>query len=230
MDPNSIQVILAPAGSSNVETICSIIQAVSVVFAAVVAIRGINAWKEEFRGKRRIELAENALELCYRVQAAITAIRCLGGVIASESIAAEAEKTEPAPERKPSEELTETHRRIEERQEVIEKLYAMRYRVKVGLGRKAAGVIEELRNVVIEIRSAANGIMRIGPVACTKKRSAATEEGLRKHEEVIWESPPGDAVAKRVDTAVKSMEDICRPLIEGRHRRRWWGGKHTYSS
>jgi hypothetical protein len=52
-----------------------IIQSAAVTIASVVAIYGISAWKVEFLGKRRIELAEEVLALFYQVRDAIESIR-----------------------------------------------------------------------------------------------------------------------------------------------------------
>jgi hypothetical protein len=52
-----------------------IAQIVSVLVASLVAIRGIQAWRREFVGKRRIELAEEVLALFYQAKDAIGWIR-----------------------------------------------------------------------------------------------------------------------------------------------------------
>ena len=45
--------------------IADVITAVSVAIAALAFVVGVNAWRREFVGKRRIELAENVLALFY---------------------------------------------------------------------------------------------------------------------------------------------------------------------
>ena len=56
-------------------TIADVITAVSVAIAAIAFVAGISAWKREFIGKRRIELAEDVLALFYETQDAIREIR-----------------------------------------------------------------------------------------------------------------------------------------------------------
>ncbi len=51
--------------------IADVITAVSVAIAALAFVVGVNAWRREFVGKRRIELAENVLALFYEAQDAI---------------------------------------------------------------------------------------------------------------------------------------------------------------
>ena len=59
--------------------IADITQSVSVIFASLFAIYGINAWRREFVGKRRIELAKEALDLFHQARDAIGYIRNVRG-------------------------------------------------------------------------------------------------------------------------------------------------------
>lgn len=53
----------------------NVVQAGSVVVAAVVAARGINTWQREYIGKRRMELAEEVLAMFYEARDAIRDVR-----------------------------------------------------------------------------------------------------------------------------------------------------------
>jgi hypothetical protein len=57
------------------ESVLQVIQAVSLIVAALTAIYGINAWRSEFVGKKRIDLAEEVLVRFYEARDAIGAIR-----------------------------------------------------------------------------------------------------------------------------------------------------------
>jgi hypothetical protein len=52
-----------------------IAQSLSVIVASAVAIYGIDAWRRQFVGRRRIELAEETLALFYQARDIIRAIR-----------------------------------------------------------------------------------------------------------------------------------------------------------
>ena len=56
-------------------SITDLLTAISVAIAAIAFVLGINAWKREFVGKRRIELAENVLALFYEAQDIIRGMR-----------------------------------------------------------------------------------------------------------------------------------------------------------
>ncbi|TDI82488.1 MAG: hypothetical protein E2O80_02055, partial [Betaproteobacteria bacterium] len=51
------------------------VSSISVLIAALTFIAGVSAWKREFVGKRRIELAETVLALFYEAEDAIKQIR-----------------------------------------------------------------------------------------------------------------------------------------------------------
>ena len=59
----------------NTTDLATITQAVSVLAACWAIISGIGAWKREFIGKRRIELAEQTLAKFYEIRDAISFIR-----------------------------------------------------------------------------------------------------------------------------------------------------------
>lgn len=56
-----------------------LIRNVLVIIASIVAIYGIRAWRREFIGKRKIELAEEVLALFYETRDIIRYIRDPGG-------------------------------------------------------------------------------------------------------------------------------------------------------
>src|SRR5271169_357821 len=55
--------------------IVQILQSVSVIFACLSIILGVDAWRREYIGKRKIELAEDVLTLFYQARDAIRRIR-----------------------------------------------------------------------------------------------------------------------------------------------------------
>jgi hypothetical protein len=60
--------------SKIMETYLQILQSISIIIASGVAIYGINTWRREFIGKRRIELAEEVLEAFFKIKEAIQKI------------------------------------------------------------------------------------------------------------------------------------------------------------
>ena len=57
------------------ELLTAIVQAVGVIFACWAIVSGVDAWKREFVGKRKIELAEAVLSKFFEVKDAVAFIR-----------------------------------------------------------------------------------------------------------------------------------------------------------
>ena len=53
------------------ELLTAIVQAVGVIFACWAIVSGVDAWKREFVGKRKIELAEAVLSKFFEVKDAV---------------------------------------------------------------------------------------------------------------------------------------------------------------
>ncbi|SRR5882724_263181 len=72
-----------------------IAQSISITLAGLFAIYGFDAWRREFVGKRRMELAEEVLALFYQARDVIGEIRNPGG------FASEGTTRNPSPGEKP---------------------------------------------------------------------------------------------------------------------------------
>ena len=72
-----------------------IAQSASVILACLFAIYGIDAWRREFVGKRRMELAEEVLALFYQARDIIQSIRSPGGYVG------EGQSRKQAPDERP---------------------------------------------------------------------------------------------------------------------------------
>ena len=110
-----------------VSDICNAVSAIASITTAIIAIMALYAWKREFIGKKKIELAAEIMEAVYEIQDAFIYARC--PAIARPEIdealrwiKAEKEKhpenTDVYPER-----ITYLipHRRLEEKQDIINK-------------------------------------------------------------------------------------------------------------
>jgi hypothetical protein len=55
--------------------IFDILESVSIIIAAIVAIKGIDSWRRELRGSKEVELSEQVLALFYECRDNIRFIR-----------------------------------------------------------------------------------------------------------------------------------------------------------
>ena len=123
---------------------------ISLILASWTAIYGIDSWRREYRGKRKMELAEEALCLFYEARDSIRSIRSpLGYGGEGESRKVSGQET---PEQKRARDnafvVFERYRR---RQELFNKLYAMRYRFMTNFGKHAADPFDIVNKVINDI-------------------------------------------------------------------------------
>jgi len=115
--------------------IAQILQSVSVIFACLSIVLGVDAWRREYVGKRKIDLAEDVLTLFYQARDAVGRIRTPW------------HQNEEGKTRKPGEYETPEQKelldrayvifeRYEKEQEIFNKLVVIRYRFMARFGKK----------------------------------------------------------------------------------------------
>ena len=110
---------------------------ISLIIASGAVIYGVNAWRREFIGRRRIELAEEALVLFYEAKDALRWIRSPGGFVG------EGQTRKPRENETPEEKEIFDHayiviERYNKQQELFNKIHAMRYRYMAKFGTQEA--------------------------------------------------------------------------------------------
>jgi len=163
MDSNSISTVIGTDTTVTIEIIKAlptVLASIAAFVASIVAIYGINTWRREFLGKRRIELAEDVLALFYEVKDAIAGIRN------PFSFEGEGSTREPikgeAPEQKKARDRAHiVFERYKKREEVFSKLYSMRYRFMAQIGKDKAQPFEEIHKIIVEIFTAARRLNHV---------------------------------------------------------------------
>lgn len=207
---------------SATEQFAALLNPIATFVAILTAIYGINAWRREHMGKRRIELAEDALAAFYEASDAVSAIRHPMS-FSSETDALERHHSE-------SEELFEARKRASvafvrynERSELFGRLHAMRYRFMAQIGKSEAEPFLEIRQVVNEVMVSARLLSRLWAREHfrTVEQQTAHFAMVEKHEAVIWAGlAEDDQIERRVNDIVERFEVICRRTIEGTAARR----------
>ena len=195
-------------------TIADVITAISVAIAALAFVAGINAWKLEFVGKRRIELAENVLALFYEAQDAIREIRnpfSFGG----EGTTRKRSEHEREEESQLLDQAYVVFERYQKREKLFAELRSMKYRVKATFGSKAGEPFDELNMVLNEIFSSARILgtyywKRQGRVRMSENEFQKHLEQMNKHEAIFWfMGEEKDEITPRVQRAVEKIESIA---------------------
>ncbi len=196
-----------------------IAQSISLILASLFAVYGIDAWRREFVGKRRMELAEEVLALFYQARDIIESIRSSFG------LGQEGATRKPGSNEKPEhkEALDQAYVLIERYNRHIEtfaRIHALRYRFMAQFGANAARPFDDLNRVISELMVSAHRKARLATVPDWSLR---TDAAIDKHakdsvdvDRIYYSGGKDDPIAPRVTTIVATIERTCRDIIESR--------------
>lgn len=181
----------------------TLITGLAALIAGWAALRGLGTWRAELVVRRKTELAEEVLAQFYRARDVLTWARTPA---LREAPARGQDGFDAGAHRA----LSAPIARITEESELFSELHANRYRFIAYFGDKAASAFEEIRAIHAEVVRAAGELVRddAGPAAAAGPRNE-TWEGA-----VGWGPREDDRIPRRVDDAVRQIEQICLPLIQ----------------
>jgi len=181
-----------------------VVNTLAIVIASVVAIYGIKAWRKEFQGKRKIELAEEVLALFYEAKDAIRAIRNFLSY-PSEGAAITPQQCRDS---------AIVYERYEKRQGIFNKLGSKRYQFKARFGVENDKPFEDLKNIIIDIQVAADGLSMILRTSHNTENTE-TQKKIEEYQSKIQSHHTNDPIKPRIEKVISDIEAICRPIIMG---------------
>ncbi|MGE8367002.1 hypothetical protein [Cupriavidus sp.] len=193
---------------------------IATLSAAGLAVWGINAWRRDFTGKRRIELAEETLVLFYRSADAVRAMRSPGSyeVEFEHIVQKEGESPHSFTARKIVAPLFKRH---EEYSELFASLQATRYRYMARFGQESGQPFVDLHRLVVHILVTARHYAMVagqydpdGNPIVVKNQQAMREQ----QEAVFWDMGETDDINLRLDAIVDLVERQCRRIIESQSK------------
>lgn len=217
IDSNSVKVLAENSNSINsfINIIPAVISAAATCLVAGVAVWGIRFWREEFIGKRRIELAEDALALFYEAKNALIAIRSSFGY-GGEGATRKQKESETQEQKAARDSAFVVFERYKEREQVFNKMLSMRYRFMAQIGKTEAEPFEEMRSIVNKVFQAARWLADLWSKDTSHYKPDELEkhfETVRKYEAIFWEDAPDDEISNRIEKAVADMEQTCNNII-----------------
>ena len=190
-------------------------RSISVLIAALTFIAGVSAWKREFVGKRRIELAETVLALFYEAEDAIKQIRSPFSFDGEGSTRKHADNELEA-ESRILDQAYVVFERHQKREKLFAQIHSMRYRVMAAFGSSAAEPFDELNKIIKEIFLAARMLgthywQRQGRVEMASEEFKKHLEEMHSYEAVFWcINEDTDKILPRVRKAVEKLEGITQ--------------------
>lgn len=192
---------------------------ISVLIGIWIAISGVSAWRKQHIGKRKIELAEDALALFYESYDAIKHMRHPASFSNEmESVERAQGETEEAWQARRN--ASVVFHRYNNYQALFNKLHAMRYRFMAQIGKEEAKPFEDLRKIVNDIIMSARMLARLWARSHfrTDQQWEKHQQQVSKHEAVFWEGlEDEDPINPRLDQVIKNIEAVCKCVIEEQH-------------
>jgi hypothetical protein len=186
-----------------------ILESLAVAGAAVVAMWGITAWRREHIGRKRIDTAEEILELFYFAKDAISSIRSPGGY----SGEGKTRKRDADEDDETTERLNNAFVTIERMlsyKEQFAKLQTLQYRAVAYWGESAKEPFDTFNAIIHELQSAAH---MLGIYAKSPSIGRRDEVDLREFQSVIYRGFRDDKISPMSDTMLEQAKQLCRPII-----------------
>lgn len=204
-----------------------IFTALTVMLAALSFTFGVTAWSREFRGKRRIEMAENVLAMFYEAQEAIKNIRSpvsFGG----EGNSRPKMEGEVEEESKIRDQGYIPFERYKKYEELFSRLRSTKFTFMAMFGSDQDVPFNELTSVINQVLFAGRQLgtrfwIEQGRRTLTPQQLAVHLKQMEKYEAIYWEGlPEKDSAGRQVEAAVAKIERVAE--VEARASQ-WWGDR-----
>jgi len=192
-----------------------IFESISIILASVVAsgavIYGVKAWRREYIGKRKIELAEEVLALFYEARDVIAYIRN-PFAFSGEGSTREADPKESPEEKQINDNAYVVFERYNKRQELFNKIYSMRYRYMAQFDKDEAKPFDDLYKIVNDIFISARMLPHYWKQQGHRQWKNESEfqhhlEEMHKYEAIFWyQGEDRDSIGPRVNTVISDIE------------------------
>lgn len=192
----------------------------SILVIAISGAVGFLAWRKTLMNQRRVELAEQTLDLFAQIRDAITHIRSPATFVG-----------EGATRARSADELEEESGLLDQAyvaierynaySEVFARLLSMRHRFAAHFGDDAAAPFEQIDRVRFEIFAASRKLASLWPrqgrVQMTAEEFDIHLQQMQGAEAIFWEGiQEPDTVTPWVDGIFKTMDKTCRDIINPR--------------
>jgi len=191
---------------------------ISVIIGALALISGIMAWKREYIGKRKIELAEDTLMLFYQARDAIREIRNPFGRI-GEGSSRQKGDNETDSETELLNRAYVVYERYQKKEKIFNKLQSTRYRFMARFGKKNEAPFIELNNILNDIFLSAQMLgthywQRQGRVKMEGEEFKKHLDEMHEHEATFWfQGEKRDKKGPRVEKVIEQIEDITKSTL-----------------
>lgn len=199
--------------------LATIVQAVSVIAACWAIISGIGAWKREFIGKRKIELAEETLSAYFEIKDAIAYIRSPFSSN-TEGSTRELSPNETEAERQLLNRAYIVFERYEKKKDVFVRFSTLKYKFMAVFGSVTEEIFTDTHKVIHSIFTSANMLAthywkRQGWSQMEADEFKKHLDEMHRHEGIFWDRyDENDEVREKIAKIQISLESVTKPCFE----------------
>lgn len=196
-----------------------ITQAIAIISACWAIISGIGAWKREFIGKRKIELAEETLAVFFEIKDAIAFIRNPW----SSGSEGNTRKRAPSETDAESQLLDRGYivfERYESKKDIFIRFNTLKYKFMAVFGAETEGIFQDTNKTLNSIFSSANMLathywQRQGRVKMELDEFQGHLDEMRKHEGIFWDRyNENDDIRSQLAVTQQELERVTKPCFE----------------
>jgi hypothetical protein len=198
---------------SILQIVLTIIQSASIIVASFLAILGVNSWRRETVGKKKLDLAEKTLALFYEARDNIKFIRNPAGFIGEGST----RKKDDKESEEETKILNQAYVIIERNNKVsarFSELFSLKYHFMAVFGKDNSEYFEDLNKTLNKIFIANNMLYgyylnprTLRPVS--QENEARFLKGFEEHERIIWDIGDNDEINKKINEIITGVEKVC---------------------
>ena len=194
-------------------------QTIAIISACWAIVSGIGAWKREFIGKRRIELAEETLATFFEIKDAIAFIRNPFSTVGEGETRVVGDRETP----EVTELLNRGHivfERYEKKREVFSRFGALKYKFMAAYGAESEEIFKDTHKAVNSIFNSARYLstrywQQQGRVKMTEAELQKHLDKMEAHEDVFWDSwNDDDVIRKQLEEVQMKLDQTVKSTFE----------------
>jgi hypothetical protein len=198
------------------QNLFTVIQSVAIMVASIVAIIGINTWRNEFLFKKKVEVAEETLFLFYQCSDHIRMIRNPFYAVGegASRIKSEAETKRQTEVYNQAYVVRERYGRVSE---PFQKLNVIKYRFMVYFGEDKAYLFEDFNDIIKKLFHASSALGRhywLNVDSCDQNMQVRLNKERDKYESIIWPTDVNDEINNKIDKLISEMGEICKEYFK----------------
>lgn len=202
--------------TSLISSVGDVVTAFAIVAGAIVANKGVNAWRRETLGKRKIELAEQAVRLFRRAQEVIRHVRSPfmpGGEVVEVYKAYTRSDDVPTQDQIGNPEVSyfAALHRMEKHRDVFVELDSIRPLFTAYFGDDTETAFERIFEANKKISVAAQ--MLVQAAQRGDRNHERMIESVQRWESTIWDMGEQDELRQTIESAVDEILTKCRDVL-----------------